>query len=216
MINKNIKKVLWYLKSENSLVLIVVFILFLILFINFPKEEDKTLLELKFKVENTRKKIEEAEDDMKKYKSFHECYLGQIDRIIEWKKTLLDYCEKNFQPEWHKYYFTDYDLGDIYQNDASPCIWASGKNLCKLHQQGIKTIALVNIKRKELWINLWDKVTLLGWPCEWVYEVHDEMNIRFRQKKAIYKQGHEIRWDIARFNSKEKCSWVYEIIKNPL
>lgn len=82
-------------------------------------------------------------------------------------------------------------------------------------KQGINTIALVNIKRKELWINFWDKVQLSWWPCDWVYSVEDEMNWRFRQKTPVYRPGtnYEIRWDIARFHSNKKCQWAYEIKK---
>jgi len=115
----------------------------------------------------------------------------------------------------HKYYFTNYDLWDVWQNDSTPCIWASGKDLCYLHQQGINTMALVNIKRKEMWINFWDKVELKWWPCEWIYQVEDEMNIRFRQKTPIYKPWttFEIRWDIARYKHKLECGGVYTIKK---
>ena len=79
------------------------------------------------------------------------------------------------------YYFTHYDLGDISQNDASPCHGASGANLCFLAQQGVSTMALTSDIRKKLGVKFGDKVILEGgeW-CRGIYEVHDEMNARYR------------------------------------
>ena len=261
MINEKIKMVLWYLKDKINVksVAVIVAILFLLMIFykttvsfnnlqkelqeiqkKLPSEEEKKLLELKNKYEDARKKIidaenrkKEAEEDMKKYKNFEDCYLWQIDRVVTWKETLLEYCEKNFntmssdefhiipkasadfEGTWKIRWFTDYDLGDVFQNDSEPCVWASGKDLCKMHKAWIKTIALVNIKRWELWINFGDKVKLSWWPCEGIYEVHDEMAERFRQKKGIYKPwtNYEIRGDIARIDKNVKCSWAYQIEK---
>lgn len=82
-------------------------------------------------------------------------------------------------------------------------------------KEWINVIALVDIKRRELWVSFWDKVELLWWNCDWIYEVHDEMNWRYRQKTPVYRPGtsYEIRWDIARFNSWKNCQWAYQIIK---
>ena len=112
-------------------------------------------------------------------------------------------------------FFTDYDLWDPNQNDSTPCISASGKDVCELTKQWIQTIALVNIKRWELWIEFWDEVALSWWPCAWIYRVEDEMNFRFRQAKPIYRPwtNYEIRGDIARFNSNKSCGWAYTITK---
>lgn len=121
----------------------------------------------------------------------------------------------NSAEELKQRYFTDYDLWDPNQNDSEPCIGASGKDLCKMTENGINTIALVNIKRKELGINFWDQVQLIWWACDWIYSVEDEMNWKFRQSIPIYRPGtsFEIRWDIARFNSNIKCQWAYKIKK---
>lgn len=116
---------------------------------------------------------------------------------------------------WPRRFFTDYDLWDPWQNDDEPCIWASGKDLCKMTKNWINTIALVNIKRKELGIKFGDKVQLSWWPCDWIYSVEDEMNWRFRQKTPVYRPwtSFEIRGDIARFSSKKQCQWAYYITK---
>lgn len=80
-----------------------------------------------------------------------------------------------------KYYFTHYDLGDIYQNDASPCHGASGADLCFLARQWVNTMALTRDIRDKLGVKWGDKV-ILEWDawCRWIYEVHDEMNKRYR------------------------------------
>ena len=112
-------------------------------------------------------------------------------------------------------FFTDYDLWDVHQNDSEPCIAASGKDVCEMTRNWVQTIALVNIKRRELWINFWDNVQLIWWPCEWTYSVQDEMNIRFRQNTPVYRPwtSFEIRGDIARFWTKKSCQWAYYISK---
>jgi len=79
------------------------------------------------------------------------------------------------------YYFTHYDLGDISQNDSAPCHGASGADLCFLARQGVNTMALTSDIRKKLGVKWWDKVILEGDEgCKWIYEVHDEMNPRYR------------------------------------
>ena len=157
--------------------------------------------------------------------------LGKLPKKVEYpkndkklspvtvKKEVLD---KNISEEDYEgleglkqRFFTDYDLWDPNQNDSTPCIGASGKDLCEMTKNWINTIALVNIKREELWISFWDKVKLIWWPCDWVYSVEDEMNWRFRQSSPVYRPwtNYEIRWDIARFNSDIKCQWAYRIKK---
>ena len=84
-----------------------------------------------------------------------------------------------------------------------------------MYKQWIKTIALVNLKRWEMWIKFGDKVELKWWLCDGIYQVEDEMNWRFRQKTPVYKPWTtwEIRWDIARYWNKINCGWVYSITK---
>lgn len=98
---------------------------------------------------------------------------------------------RGLQPKyewWTTYYFTPYNLGDVNQNDASPCIGASNKNLCDLEKQGIRTIALTRDVRDALGLEFGDKVRL-EWPCAWTYQIEDEMNCRFRGKPCWYKKG---------------------------
>jgi murein DD-endopeptidase MepM/ murein hydrolase activator NlpD len=80
-----------------------------------------------------------------------------------------------------KYYFTHYDLGVVGQNDSSPCHGASGADLCFLAREGVNTMALTVDIRNKLGVKWWDKV-ILEWDawCRWIYEVHDEMNPRYR------------------------------------
>lgn len=96
------------------------------------------------------------------------------------------------------YYFTAYNLGDPAQNDENPCVWASGKDLCKMEASWIRTMALTVDIRNKMWIKFWDKVALT-WEigCEWLYQVEDEMNLRFRQN-CILRPGTQycIKWDI--------------------
>ena len=84
------------------------------------------------------------------------------------------------------YYFTAYNLGDPAQNDGQPCVWASGKDLCKMETSWIRTMALTIDIRKKMWIKFWDKVALT-WEigCEWLYQIEDEMNKRFRENCII-------------------------------
>lgn len=97
-----------------------------------------------------------------------------------------------------KYYFTHYDLGDINQNDSSPCHGASGADLCFLAREGVNTMALTVDIREKLGVKFWDKVILEGdaW-CRGIYEVHDEMNKRFRTS-CVKRPGTNycIKWDL--------------------
>ncbi len=108
----------------------------------------------------------------------------------------------------HPIYATQYNLGDVNQNDASPFIGASGKDL-----QHVKNpIALTADVRKLYSIKFGDKVQLNG-PCSDIYQVEDEMNIRFRSS-CILKEGGCIKADIAiQPNEKKNCSGTYYITK---
>ena len=110
--------------------------------------------------------------------------------------------------ETHEYYyFTQYNLVTA-QTDSTPCIWASTKNICDLNNKWIRTIALTVDIRKKNWIKRWDKVELL-WDkwCSWVYEVHDEMNKRFRTW-CIKRSWVCIKWDIVNW-----AWWVCRVKK---
>lgn len=112
-------------------------------------------------------------------------------------KKLLDKRKWDF---WWKetYYFTHYDLGDVSQNDAAPCNWASWKDLCELEKKWVRTMAITVDIRNKLGIKFWD-VVQLTWDvgCSGVYQVHDEMNRRFREN-CILRPGtmYCIKWDI--------------------
>lgn len=108
------------------------------------------------------------------------------------------------------YYFTKYDLGDVMQNDSTPCHWASWKDLCALEKSWVKTMALTSDVRAYLWIKFWDKVKLTWAPgCEWTYQVEDEMNLRFRSW-CIKRPWTDIciKWDLP---SKE--GWACSVTK---
>lgn len=97
------------------------------------------------------------------------------------------------------YYFTHYDLGVVAQNDASPCIGSSWKDLCYLARTGVATMALTSDIRNQMWVSFGDKVRLAGdeW-CTGTYQVEDEMNIRFRQTPWVLRPGTNfyIKWDL--------------------
>jgi len=128
-------------------------------------------------------------------------------------------------------YFTRYDLGDVTQNDSSPCIGASWQDLCKLTLSWIKTMALTKDMRIKYGISFWDEVTL-EWDqgCAGVYQVHDEMNCRFRGENAhdnwpckttkwkrasgnIYRDGtpYLIKGDVAAYWDFQPSWWVCRI-----
>lgn len=98
-----------------------------------------------------------------------------------------------------KYYFTHYDLWDKKQNDSSPCIGASGKDLCHLERTGKKTMALTSDIRKSMGIRFGDTVKLV-WDkgCSGYYQVEDEMNKRFRQTPWVLRPWtpHYIKGDL--------------------
>lgn len=111
---------------------------------------------------------------------------------------------------------TTYDLWDVRQNDSTPCIWASWKDLCKMAEQGIQTIALVNTMREKLWIKFWDKIILrnLKTGRDTLVQVEDEMNKRYRISCIKWVEWLCIRADIARYKWKAQLkSWAYRIIK---
>lgn len=132
-------------------------------------------------------------------------YHSHIELWIDWYNvaydsysTKLDNYRKTSKPTvqywWGQtYYFTAYNLGDVNQNDASPCIWASWNDLCKMESIWIKTIALTADVRNSLWLKFWDKIKL-EWPCWWMYQVEDDMNCRFRWKPCRYKQNWKRYW----------------------
>lgn len=92
---------------------------------------------------------------------------------------------------WDKFFFTQYNLWDVNQNDASPFIGASGKDLRYVKNP----IAITSDIRKLYGLKFWDKIQITG-PCSWIYQVEDEMNIRFRTS-CILREWWCIKWDIA-------------------
>lgn len=127
-----------------------------------------------------------------------------------WKSTSDGQMAKVWE-QLDTYYFTAYNLGDPAQNDSTPCIGASGKDLCKLEASGVRTMAVTSDIRNKLWIKFWDKV-VLTWEigCEWLYQVEDEMNIRFRQTPWVLRPGtnYYIKGDIP-----SKWGWACTIKK---
>lgn len=135
-----------------------------------------------------------------------------FETVNEKSEQLLRY--RNRLDDWW-FYFTHYHLGDPNQNDAAPCNWASGKDLCKLLKQWYQSIAFTSDKRKEYWLSFWDKVNL---ECKdpkssWIYYVEDEMNKRYRQNNCILKNWYCIKWDIATFAGEYPKSGVCKITK---
>lgn len=113
-------------------------------------------------------------------------YGWEHDRENQW--ALLKHRWWDFgQPKETPYYFTSYNLWDTNQTDKTPCIGASGVDLCYLEAQGIRTMALTSDIRAKIKVKLGDKVKL-EWDtwCEWEFVVQDEMNCRFRWKPCTY------------------------------
>jgi len=115
-------------------------------------------------------------------------------------------------------YFTHYDLWDVNQNDSTPCIWASGVDLCKLAQTGIQSVAITVDIRNLYGIKLKDTVTLrhVDTWTEYEVQVHDEKASRFRTNCYRDKGQYCNKWDIAHFNwvsNNWMNPWDYLIIK---
>jgi hypothetical protein len=75
-------------------------------------------------------------------------------------------------------YATNYDLGDVNQNDASPFIGASGKDLRHVP----KAVALTKDVRASLGLKWGDRIVIesLRTGLEHEVQIEDEMNQRFR------------------------------------
>lgn len=109
-------------------------------------------------------------------------------------------------------YMTHYNLGVVGQNDASPCVGASGKDLCHMKKSGEHIIALTVDKRKELGVTFGSKVTVKLGNETFTASVEDEMNKRFRVG-CIKKQGACIKADYACFKGGACLSGVVSISK---
>ena len=118
---------------------------------------------------------------------------------------------KAYQDHSQIYYFTHYDVGDIWQNDASPCIGASGRDLCEMLRNGENFVAVTKDIRLKMWLKFWDKVKLV-WDvwCAWYYTVEDEMNCRFRWENA-HDNGtcYNRDWSLASGNIKRPWTDYY-------
>lgn len=110
---------------------------------------------------------------------------------------------KNIERKSHKtttIYLSGYNAGDPNQNDSSPCIAASGRNICHMLANDEYPIALVPHIRHELDVNYGDKVHV---QCrdgrEFIASVEDNMNKRFRDNciTSSTSQGYCIKGDIA-------------------
>ena len=78
----------------------------------------------------------------------------------------------------------------VAQNDSSPCVGASGRNLCTAAKEGDRTIAL---SRDLLWYRggpyRWhDKVKLTSDvpQCNGVYSVEDSMHWRWKRRADLF------------------------------
>lgn len=114
--------------------------------------------------------------------------------------ALLNHRHWDFsQPTTNPYYFTSYDLWDPAQNDSTPCIGASWKDLCEMEKNWIRTMALTSDIRNLLWVKFWDKIELI-WEdgCQGIYQVEDEMNVRYRSVPWILRPWtpYYIKWDL--------------------
>ena len=97
------------------------------------------------------------------------------------KEKTLDNKRKNVTFNGWKWgdtiYATSYTLGDVKQNDASPWVWASGKNLKDIPN----VVALTKDVRRSLNIKFWDIIVICQWDKCYDVQVEDEMNARYRE-----------------------------------
>lgn len=139
-------------------------------------------------------------------------------RYFTWlKEKALDNKRKNVTYSGWKWgdeiYATSYTLGDVKQNDASPWVWASGKNL-----QGIpNVVALTKDVRRSLNIKFWDIIVICQWDKCYDVQVEDEMNARYRETwpKDCIKPNNGvnacIKMDMAR-PTNQLPSWVWKLM----
>lgn len=137
--------------------------------------------------------------------------LGEKYKSLNWT-ALLNHRKWDFgQQNKEVYYFTHYDLWDVKQNDSTPCIGASGKDLCYLEKQGIRTMALTSDVRKNLSVEFGDRVKLT-WDiwCEGIYQVEDEMNKRYRETPWVLRPNtpYYIKGDLPSMDG-----WVCSVTK---
>lgn len=122
------------------------------------------------------------------------------------KEVDIDLTRSIWEEDW--FYLSHYNVWDIYQNDDSPCHWATWADICRHLENWWQSIALVRPYREKYWINYRDKV-VLEWDetCRWEYTVLDEMNKRFRDRCIVWSNSpYCIRWDIA-YPHWVKWSW---------
>jgi len=112
-----------------------------------------------------------------------------IGNLLEKAQVKPDISQKSINV-----YMSHYNVGDVAQNDATPCIGASGVDLCELRKQGRNFIALTSDQRKILGVKWWDRVRVEGKDFAHDALVMDEMAPRFRYG-CIEKQGACIKAD---------------------
>jgi len=138
-------------------------------------------------------------------------FTGLKEQVIDNKRKNVTY---NGWKWGDKIYASAYDLGDVNQNDASPNIWASGKDLRHVPN----AVALTKDVRRSLWLKFWDKILIQSedWKSHAV-QVEDEMNMRYRETwpencvKPTNGTPHCIKMDMARPVNK-LTPWVYTLI----
>lgn len=133
------------------------------------------------------------------------------------KEKTLDNKRKNVTYNWWKWgdeiYATSYTLGDAKQNDASPWVWASGKDLRWISN----VVALTKDVRRSLNIKFWDIIVICQWDKCYDVQVEDEMNARYRETwpKDCIKPNNGvnacIKMDMARPNN-QLPSWVWKLM----
>lgn len=133
----------------------------------------------------------------------------------KWQQTVYKIGESNKHIVWHyepdkelygsekevEFYFSGYNVGDKRQNDETPCIGASTKDLCKMLDEGKPVVAITPDQRNLLGVEYGDKVKLTsdGWCDGLVASVEDNMNSRFAEGEITSEnsQGWKIKGDIA-------------------
>lgn len=137
-------------------------------------------------------------------------------KVILPKYYKEDYIEQWLAEEEHTYFFSYYNLWNVAENDSTPCIWASNKDLCNISKQGVQTIALTVDIRNKLWVKFWDNITMKKSTWEtYTVQIHDEMNVRYRTG-CIKREWYCVKWDIAYYWGKSiNGMWqgIYTITK---
>jgi len=147
-------------------------------------------------IKQNKQKRNEKNRDCESQLGFYNAKNNQIrERHPNIENEIVEYGETNIETtpdidynptsygedtkDW--FYLSHYNVGDVNQNDESPCHWATWADICRVLEWWDRVIALVEPYREKYGIEYRDRV-VLEWDeaCSGEFIVLDEMNERYR------------------------------------